>query len=134
MQALVYVSTATMLPTQDIVEPILATAHRNNATFGLTGMLLWKEMAFAQLLEGPPESLDSLWDRLVADDRHEDVRLLSRWEIEERFFSEWSMASHRLDQRQHWELLDRSENESDEDFCAWILYLMNDIHRSATLL
>ena len=133
MQALVYVSTATTLPTRNLVSAILDAAHRNNPKFGLTGMLLWKDMAFAQLLEGPADALDAMWDRLVADERHEDVRLLSRWTIESRFFGEWSMAGHRMNRRQHWELMERSAADGDEDFCAWILYLMNEVHRSAAL-
>lgn len=133
MQALLYVSTATALPTHSVVDDILATAHRNNPQFGLTGMLLWKDMAFAQLLEGPPESLDSLWRKLSADDRHEEVRLLSRWDIPERFFGDWSMCSHRLSARQHWELLERPPGEPDETFACWLLYLMNEAHRSAHL-
>jgi hypothetical protein len=133
MQALVYVSTATALPGRAVLDDILESAHRNNPRLGLTGMLLWKEMSFAQLLEGPAKSLDALWGKLTADERHEDVRLLSRWDVDRRFFGEWSMANHRLNRRQHWELLDRRERETDEEFCAWILYLMNEVHRSAAL-
>jgi hypothetical protein len=133
MQALVYVSTATRLPSDAVVGDILATAHRENPRFGLTGMLLWKDMTFAQLLEGPEESLDRLWARLVADDRHEDLRLLSRWDTDHRFFGEWSMASRELNAREHWELLERPADEPDEEFCAWLLYLMNEVHRSARL-
>lgn len=134
MEALVYVSTATSLPTHAVVEDILHSAHARNPQLGLTGMLLWADMAFAQLLEGPPNSLDALWTRLAADPRHTDLRLLSRWPIEERFFAEWSMCSRRLTSRQHWELLEHGRGESDSAFCAWLLFLMNEAHRSAPLL
>jgi hypothetical protein len=133
MHGLVYVSTATTLPTHSIVDSILDSAHRRNPALGITGMLLWKEMAFAQYIEGPPDALDLLWTTLLRDERHEDVALLSRWELEERFFGDWSMASHRLNRRQHWEILERRETESPEDHAAWILALMNDAHRRAML-
>jgi hypothetical protein len=88
-------------------------------------------MTFAQLLEGPGQGLDAMWGRLAADPRHEGVRLLSRWRATERLFGEWSMASSRLDPGRHWELMNRSEGETDAEFCAWILYLMNEAHRGA---
>lgn len=131
MQALVYVSTARALPTHAVVGDILEAAHRNNPEHSLTGMLLWADMTFAQLLEGPEDSLDAMWARLTTDARHEAVRLLTRWPIEQRFFGEWSMASRRLDGRQHWELLERSRGETDAEFSSWILYLMNEAHRDA---
>lgn len=131
MEALVYVSTARAMPSHAVVDDILASAHRNNPALDLTGMLLWADMTFAQLLEGPDESLDAMWARLNADSRHEAVRLLTRWPVDQRFFGEWSMASRRLDGRQHWELLERSRGETDAEFSAWILYLMNEAHRDA---
>ena len=130
MDALIYVSSARALPSRSMVGGVLAAAHRNNPTLQLTGMLLWREMRFAQLLEGPPDALDAMWSRLKADARHENVRLLSRWPIERRFFGEWSMASRRLDRRQCWELLDRDVGESDGDYAGWILHLMNEAHHA----
>jgi hypothetical protein len=130
MDALIYVSSARALPSRSMVDGILAAAYRNNPKSQLTGMLLWREMSFAQLLEGPTDALDEMYGRLLADPRHEDVRLLSRWPIEERLFAEWSMASRRLDRRQHWELLERNEGETDEDYAGWILHLMNEAHHA----
>lgn len=131
MEALVYVSTARAMPSYALVDDILASAHRNNPALALTGMLLWADMTFAQLLEGPPPALDQMFARIAADDRHERVRLLSRWPIEERFFGEWSMRGRRLDARQHWDLLERSQGESDADLCGWVLFLMNEVHSAA---
>ena len=130
MEALIYTSRARAMPTRRIVGDILETAHRNNPAFGLTGMLLWAGSTFAQLLEGEPGSLDAMWRRLTADDRHEDVRLLMRWPLDERFFAEWSMADSQMAAPAHWELLERSAGEDDPAFAMWILQLMNDAHRA----
>jgi hypothetical protein len=128
MEALIYVSTATTLPNQRMIDEILESAHRNNPAMELTGMLLWSDLTFAQLLEGPPAALDAMYARLAADPRHHDLRLLSRWPVGRRLFSEWSMASRRLAPRQPWDLLaDRSDTATDT--ANWVLFLMNELRR-----
>jgi hypothetical protein len=127
MEALIYISTAAALPRPSTINDILRTARRVNPGLGLTGMLLWADTRFAQLLEGPPDALDLLYGRLLKDRRHHDLTLLSRWEIPQRLFPDWSMASRRLDPYQAWELLERLGDSSSDDAAAWILYLMNEI-------
>jgi hypothetical protein len=132
MEALLYVSSATALPTRRSVDRILAAAHGNNPRLDLTGMLLWADRSFAQLLEGSAAALDRMYATLKADDRHENLRVLSRWAITERMFGEWSMGAEHLDRRQNWELLRRRDvHARDADTCIWLLGLMADIrHRS----
>jgi len=131
MEALLYLSSATGLPTRRGVDRILTAAHRNNPRLSLTGMLLWADRSFAQLLEGPAAALDRMYGVLVADSRHEGLRVLSRWPIGERLFAEWSMGSEHLDRRHDWELLRRRDAHArDADTCVWLLGLMADIrHR-----
>lgn len=130
MQALVYVSVATTLPRPRTIDAIVATARRVNPQLNVTGMLLWSDSRFAQLIEGPADSLDLLYGRLLADSRHHDLNMLARWDIPNRLFPDWSMASSRLDPRQSWELLDRLSGSSPGDACAWLIYLMNEVRRS----
>jgi hypothetical protein len=130
MEALIYASVAEGLPRPAEVNAILATARRVNPRLGLTGMLLWSDTRFAQLLEGPSDALDLLYGRLLADTRHHDVTMLSRWDISHRLFPDWSMGSRRLDPRTSWELLDRLGDTTPGDAAAWVLFLMNEVrHR-----
>lgn len=131
MQALVYVSTATSVPRPRLVDDIVSTARHVNPGLSITGMLLWSDRRFAQLIEGPPASLDLLYTRLLADPRHHDLRLLSRWTVPERLFPDWSMSSRRLQPRHAWELLDRLDGAHDGESAAWLIYLMSEIRRGA---
>lgn len=130
MQALVYVSVASQLPRPRSIDAIVATANRVNPKLGITGMLLWSDIRFAQLIEGPADSLDLLYGRLLVDPRHHDLKLLSRWDIASRLFPDWAMASRRLNPRHSWELLDRLTGDSPGDATAWLIYLMDQIRHA----
>jgi hypothetical protein len=71
---------------------MLSEARAKNANMGITGHLLYTEEVFVQCIEGPTESISSLWDSLQRDARHHDIELLSRGPIQERRFSDWNMA------------------------------------------
>ncbi len=64
----------------------------------ITGMLMYADGVFVQLIEGPREALNALWVRLLNDKRHEGVvQLYHRREVESRACEAWSM---RLVERQ----------------------------------
>ena len=70
---------------------ILSAARRNNPQWGITGALICRHDVYLQLIEGPSDSIDALYARIKADDRHLDVRLLLRTEMNERMFPAWAM-------------------------------------------
>ena len=93
---LIYVSTASgAMSDQDLVE-ILQVSRRNNAQSGLSGMLLYKDGTFMQVLEGEQETLKQRYSIIAEDPRHKDLMLLSEKPIEQRSFADWSMGFHNL--------------------------------------
>ncbi len=78
---------------------ILLDARRCNARDDITGMLICRGDLFLQLLEGPAEAVEATCKRIMADDRHVDMRVLSRETVNERLFPQWSM---RDDPAQSW--------------------------------
>ena len=90
--AAVYVSSAVRPLTEDEILDILLVARQNNERLGVTGMLLYRDGNFLQVLEGPASVVDSLIQRIRRDPRHAGFILMSRTYIEERQFQEWSMA------------------------------------------
>lgn len=74
------------------IRDILAAAHRNNPAVGVTGALLYSGGYFCQVIEGPEEVLEDLFESIQMDGRHGDVTVLHFQPIEARGFSEWAMA------------------------------------------
>ncbi|WP_408595302.1 BLUF domain-containing protein [Limnohabitans sp.] len=92
LERLVYTSRATEpLGTVDLFN-ILNHARHNNARLGITGHLLYADGVFTQCIEGTPAAIESLWQSLMKDARHEVIRVQERSPITQRRFAEWSMA------------------------------------------
>lgn len=89
---IVYVSSAVRLLDDAELLEILRTSRRNNERDGITGLLLYENGNFMQVLEGERAAVEQTWNRIVADPRHRNVTRLMRSEIEHRLFGEWSMA------------------------------------------
>lgn len=74
------------------VRRIVGTSQVNNRRRGVTGLLVYDGQAFAQILEGSAEALESLMARIGADDRHGEVHMLQREvDVAERRFGAWAM-------------------------------------------
>ena len=74
------------------VRRILAASRGNNARDGVTGGLLFSAGCFAQVLEGPSETVEATFERIQCDDRHSDVTVLEAGPVTARMFPDWSMA------------------------------------------
>ena len=72
--------------------PILSASVRRNAASGITGMLLYANGRFLQVLEGEHQAVDETFARICRDIRHEDTVLLSQEPIDTRQFGSWSMG------------------------------------------
>ncbi len=74
------------------IDSILEQSRRNNPRMGVTGILCFTNDVFIQVLEGGRDEVSELYNRIVGDERHRDVRLLVYEEISERRFSNWTMG------------------------------------------
>jgi hypothetical protein len=89
---LVYVSVATEEMTDDDLLALLEQSRTFNKENGLTGLLLYKERFFVQVLEGEESIIDALFERIKADTRHFNVLLILKKPIIERNFEQWAMG------------------------------------------
>ena len=89
---LVYVSAATRHVPREELLAILEVARRKNLELGVTGILLYVDETFFQVLEGTEEAVVGLYDHIALDSRHERVLKLIIEPIEARAFPDWSMG------------------------------------------
>ncbi len=74
------------------VADILAKSRANNLRDRITGALLFNAGCFAQVLEGPLETVEGTFERIQQDARHSDVSLLALEPVEQRSFPNWAMG------------------------------------------
>ncbi|WP_158824844.1 BLUF domain-containing protein [Mucilaginibacter lacusdianchii] len=92
MEYLIYISTASRNITQDDLLDILTVSRNNNTKNNLTGMLLYGEGAFIQVLEGETEALKQSYQVIQSDPRHYNLIKMASGELEQRNFPEWAMG------------------------------------------
>ena len=97
MLQLLYVSGALAKMSKADIDEILAVSRRNNQRLGITGMLLWADGVFIQVLEGEPDVVRTLYRRIQADDRHRNLMLVLEQMADKRLFTQWSMGFKTLD-------------------------------------
>ena len=68
---------------------LLESARTFNQNNGITGILLYDNQQFGQIIEGERASVMKAWKRIQDDRRHHRIELLEIREIEERSFPEW---------------------------------------------
>jgi hypothetical protein len=91
-----YVSRAAKAMTQESLLALLQQCLANNEASGVTGMLLYGNDTFLQVLEGEEVVLDTVIDKIRNDPRHSKIQFLYRKPLEHRQYSEWSMGFKRV--------------------------------------
>lgn len=92
---LLYSSSATQDFWPDDLFELVEKSRRKNAEHDLTGMLLFHEGQFLQLLEGPEPAVRACFAVVERDPRHESIKVLLTGECEQRDFPEWTMGFER---------------------------------------
>ena len=88
----IYVSVATELLKLTDLSEILTRARESNTKLGISGLLIFHENTFVQVLEGPRAGIESLLKKIELDPRHKNMKILLQKEIEEKEFDQWAMG------------------------------------------
>ena len=92
LERLVYVSHATETFTDEALDEMLAKARDFNRAHGITGLLVYCDPYFAQVIEGPRAEIEALMKSINADPRHRGVFVVDRGPVTERAFEKWEMG------------------------------------------
>lgn len=71
---------------------LLVKAREKNHKIGITGMMLYFDGKFIQLIEGEEKTVKQLYETISHDPRHDRDIILKEGVTEKRFFAEWSMS------------------------------------------
>jgi hypothetical protein len=108
----IYTSTATADLTSEELVTLLQRVRSLNQAREITGMLLYSERNFFQVLEGPVDVVDDCFTRIEHDPRHARVTQIIREAITQRSFADWTMGFAEMDSS------DLREIEGLNDFFA----------------
>ena len=95
---IIYVSAARELFSDEGIVDLLDVSRRNNREADITGLMIYHDGNFFQVLEGPEQEVVSLYDRICNDSRHCEQVLLWQGSVDERAFPDWRMGFSRFEQ------------------------------------
>ena len=131
---LIYISRAVGPQTTTVTTQILETARAFNKTHNLTGVLCQGKGLYVQVLEGERSVVNSLYRRIVADNRHDHIEIVSFSDIATRRFSSWSMALVSLNIDDPMVSMKHPEFDPYSATSSAILSLINDLLSSGTAI
>jgi hypothetical protein len=87
-----YVSVAAESMSQEALLSLLQQCLENNEASGVTGMLLYGNETFLQVLEGDEAVVDDVIAKIRQDPRHTRIQFLYRRPLAARQYADWSMG------------------------------------------
>ncbi len=96
LYCLVYTSVASQKMSDEHLQALLIKARLNNTSSNITGMLLYLDPYFIQILEGMEETVTEMFNIIKQDPRHHKIRLIYKRPIAERAFPNWTMGFNKI--------------------------------------
>ena len=89
----VYCSASAKMPVSSTdLESLLEECRRNNSKADITGLLLYQNGSFFQVLEGEHATVDALFNKISLDNRHHQTKKIIFEPITTRSFAAWTMG------------------------------------------
>ena len=96
LSQLVYVSNRKATCSDEEIQKILQSCEKNNPSLNITGVLLYSDRKFIQMVEGESNVLTKLYDKIKEDPRHSNVMMISYGPIKEKSFPSWHMGARQI--------------------------------------
>lgn len=96
IRRLLYTSSSRLAPSEltidEQVDAIARQAAARNEAAGVTGLLVFVEGQFIQILEGESDAVEEVFERICCDFQHSNLKLIDLIAVKERLFGAWHMA------------------------------------------
>lgn len=97
MKTILYLSTANSAFSDKELNELLVVARDQNRLLNISGVLLYINDLFVQVLEGEDDVVDDIFKKISMDPRHKNVLKVYDEPIKESLFDLWSMAFVKTD-------------------------------------
>ncbi len=101
---IVYLSYSSKELSESELNELLATIRRKNDIQNITGLLLYNDEAFIQVIEGERETIHQVFDLISNDSRHANIIKLLEEPIAKRAFPGWSMGFRKVTKERNMQL------------------------------
>ena len=92
LRAMAYESRAFRPPTTEQLRTLLEDARQFNLQAAVTGVLLHHDGRFFQYLEGPADSVQAAYERILRSSMHHSIHVLFEEDVPVRHFDAWHMG------------------------------------------
>lgn len=96
------------------IDSILTSSSKNNLKSDITGALLYSGGYFCQVIEGEEDKIEDIFEKIQLDSRHAKVTVLYFERVNERSFSEWSMAFVGIEESMRFDISDLKDAKNKE--------------------
>jgi hypothetical protein len=106
----------------------------NNPRHGVTGLLLYVNRVFMQVIEGPHAEIGQLFDNIQIDQRNQSVVEMFDRSVDERAFVGWSMGFHspaaadEITEKGFHNLRSRNDFSTIENYDPAVFSLMKELY------
>jgi hypothetical protein len=92
MHRIIYLSWATIPFTNAQLQRLLTLARKRNRELAVTGILLYGNERFVQVIEGEADTVKELYTHIRRDPRHSNFITFANNPAAQRVFADWTMA------------------------------------------
>ena len=92
MHQIIYLSSSREYLSPEQINELLSKSREKNLKNNITGVLLYFDRDFLQVLEGPKHAIQELFEVIKKDERHTGILTVFNKETTKKHFPEWNMG------------------------------------------
>ena len=97
MYRIIYLSSATTKFTNEEILTLLNASRKNNEANKITGLLLYSDGNFLQIIEGKQKKIKALYAKINMDFRHRNIIKVFEGKVSHRIYPKWHMGFNSID-------------------------------------
>lgn len=92
MHQIIYLSSSKKFLSPEQINELLSKSREKNLKNNITGILLYFDRDFLQVIEGEKKAIQDLFEIIKKDERHSEIITVFNKKINEKHFPEWNMG------------------------------------------